>query len=100
MIFAACVVPIGKLFEKNTAGRQVGSGQGSTAECLLLGEQRKTFARFEFFRHAFKCAVLGQPHRRLCNTAVHDMNPEHKQTWDDDALRPCGERFGYFEYAV
>ncbi|HTF76643.1 MAG TPA: hypothetical protein VK620_20320, partial [Bradyrhizobium sp.] len=32
MIFAACVVPIGKLFEKNTAGRQVGSGQCSTAE--------------------------------------------------------------------
>jgi hypothetical protein len=25
------VVPIGKLFEKNTAGRQVGSGQCSTA---------------------------------------------------------------------
>jgi hypothetical protein len=31
------VVPIGKLFEKNTAGRQVGSGQDSTAECPLLG---------------------------------------------------------------
>jgi hypothetical protein len=44
------VVPIGKLFEKNTAGRQVGSGQCSTAECPLLGEQRKTFAQFEFFR--------------------------------------------------
>ena len=44
------VVPIGKLFEKNTAGRQVGSGQCSIAECPLLGEQRKTFAQFEFFR--------------------------------------------------
>jgi hypothetical protein len=44
------VVPIGKLFEKNTAGRQVGSGQRSIAECPLLGEQRKTFAQFEFFR--------------------------------------------------
>jgi hypothetical protein len=33
-----------------TAGRQVGSGQCSTAECPLLGEQRKTFAQFEFFR--------------------------------------------------
>jgi hypothetical protein len=31
------VVPIGKLLEKNTAGRQVGSGQCSTAECPLLG---------------------------------------------------------------
>jgi hypothetical protein len=27
------VVPIGKLLEKSTAGRQVGSGQCSTAEC-------------------------------------------------------------------
>jgi hypothetical protein len=44
------VVPIGKLFEKNTAARQVGSGQRSIAECPLLGEQRKTFAQFEFFR--------------------------------------------------
>jgi hypothetical protein len=44
------VVPIGKLFEKHTAGRQVGSGQCSTAECPLLGEQRKTSAQFEFFR--------------------------------------------------
>ena len=42
------VVPIGKLFEKNTAGRQVGSGQCSTAECPLLGEHRETFAQFEF----------------------------------------------------
>jgi hypothetical protein len=30
MIFAACVVPIGKLFEENTV--QVGSGQCSTAD--------------------------------------------------------------------
>jgi hypothetical protein len=44
------VVPIGKLFEKNMAGRQAGSGQRSIAECPLLGEQRKTFAQFEFFR--------------------------------------------------
>jgi hypothetical protein len=47
MIFCGvAVVPIGKLFEKNRAGRQVGSGQ----RCPLLGEQRKTFAQFEFFR--------------------------------------------------
>jgi hypothetical protein len=39
------VVPIGKLFEKNTA-----VGNVVTAECPLSGEQRKTFARFEFFR--------------------------------------------------
>jgi hypothetical protein len=43
------VVPIGKLFEKNTAGRQVGKG-----------EQRKTFAQFEFFRfwtHGRRCCA-------------------------------------------
>jgi hypothetical protein len=42
MIFAACVVPIGKLFEKIRLA--------ATAECPLSREQRKTFARFEFFR--------------------------------------------------
>jgi hypothetical protein len=46
----ARVVPIGKLFEKNTIGRQVGSGQSSTAECRYWVEQRKTFAQFEFLR--------------------------------------------------
>jgi hypothetical protein len=50
MIFAEVrVVPIGKLFEKNAADRQVGSGQCTTAKCPLLGEQRKTFAPTEFF---------------------------------------------------
>jgi hypothetical protein len=51
MIFVACASCLfGRLFEKNTVGRQVGSGQCSTAECPLLGEQRKTFAQFEFSR--------------------------------------------------
>lgn len=37
MIFAELrVVPVGKLFEKIRSGRQVGSGQGSSAECPLL----------------------------------------------------------------
>jgi hypothetical protein len=42
--------PLASCSKKNTAGRQVGSGQCSTAECPLSGEQQKTFARFEFFR--------------------------------------------------
>jgi hypothetical protein len=33
------VVPIGKLFEKNTAGRRVAVDKSSTAECPLLGAE-------------------------------------------------------------
>jgi hypothetical protein len=72
MIFGVRVVPVGKLFETNTAGRQVGSGQCSTAECPLLGEQRKTFARFEFFRFGPNSDIGAAQRLRL---VVCDFSP-------------------------
>jgi hypothetical protein len=44
------VVPIGKLFEKIRLAARLAVGNVVTAECPLSGEQRKTFAQFEFFR--------------------------------------------------
>jgi hypothetical protein len=51
------------------------------------------------FRHAFNALSSASLICGLCNTAVHDMSPEHKQIWSDTRF-DCGGRFGYFEYAV
>jgi hypothetical protein len=52
MIFCGvAVVPIGKLFEKKYGWPPAWQvGNVVTAECPLSSEQRKTYARFEFFR--------------------------------------------------